>query len=178
MKRKISKVVSGILTVTLLVSVFVTPVAAGQENGRERRNVPIPEIQYLDAEVQVIAGQPVIVVENEEGYVHVPFALSGDVLVQGNGVVVQTEDGSVVVPLEEFEVVGANGQAMLVAEVNALIVVPILVGALGGAGTMAGILATAKTFGAITTLSKTAFWTTIGTGAAIGGAGGWYHATR
>ncbi|MFW0861126.1 MAG: hypothetical protein AAGT88_03345 [Dethiobacter sp.] len=61
MKRKISKVVSVILTVVLLFSVSVTPVAARQENGRGRRNVPTPEIRYLDAEVRVVAGQPVLV---------------------------------------------------------------------------------------------------------------------
>ncbi|MBT9148196.1 MAG: hypothetical protein DDT32_01966 [Syntrophomonadaceae bacterium] len=119
MKRRVFKVVSVMLTVILLVSVSVTSVAAGQGYGREQRNVPTPEIQHLDAEVRVIAGQPVIVVENEGGYVHIPFALSGDVLVQGNGVVVQTEDGSVVVPLEEFEVVVVGGgQLALVAEGN------------------------------------------------------------
>ncbi|MBT9140628.1 MAG: hypothetical protein DDT30_01206 [Dehalococcoidia bacterium] len=59
-----------------------------------------------------------ITVETKRGHVDIPFALPGDVLVQGNGVVVQTEDGSVVVPLKEFEVVVANGQVMLVGKAN------------------------------------------------------------
>ncbi|MFW0861686.1 MAG: hypothetical protein AAGT88_06320 [Dethiobacter sp.] len=117
------------------MSVFVTPAAAGQESGGKRRNVPTPEIQHLDAEVKIINGQPVIIIETEEGYLNVPFALSGDVLVQGNGVVVQTEDGFVVVPLEDFEVAVVDGEVVLVAEVNPKhILWGAGIGAVGGAG--------------------------------------------
>ncbi len=135
MKRKVFKVVSVILTVILLASVSVTSVDARQEGGRGRRNVLTPTMQYIDAEVKVINGQPVIVVETKKGYVNVPFALSGDVLVQGNGVVVQTEDGFVVVPLEDFEVAVVDGEVVLVAEVNPKhILWGAGIGAVGGAG--------------------------------------------
>ncbi|MBT9147620.1 MAG: hypothetical protein DDT32_01382 [Syntrophomonadaceae bacterium] len=72
------------------------------------------EYPIFDAEVRVIAGQPVITVETKRGHVDIPFALSEVFLVdgqtiplqlQGDGVVVPTQNGFVVVPLEEFEVV-------------------------------------------------------------------------
>ncbi|MBT9142342.1 MAG: hypothetical protein DDT29_00736 [Dehalococcoidia bacterium] len=135
------------LTVVMVMSAFAVPAAAGQENGRKRRNVSTTEIQHLDAEVQVIAGQPVITVETKRGYVDIPFALSDVFLVdgqtipfqlQGDGVVVPTEDGSVVVPLKEFEVVVANGQAMLVAEVNPLPVIVITGAKIFGGAVLVG----------------------------------------
>ncbi len=135
-------------------------------------------IVYLDAEIQVIDGQPMIVAETRAGYVNVPFVLSGDVLVQGNRVVVPTEEGIVVVPIEDFCVVMVDGQVALAAAVNPIFLIPIAVGALAGAGTAAGIIAAAKSVGVITAVTaKTVFWPAVGAGAVVGGAGGWF-ATR
>jgi len=58
--KKKFRVVSMLLTVVLLMSAFVTPVAAGQGNsrGQERgQGRQGEQIQYLDAEVRVIDGQ-------------------------------------------------------------------------------------------------------------------------
>jgi len=49
--------VSVLLTVVLLMSAFVTPVAAGQGNGRGQERQNEQQIQYIDAEVQIIDGQ-------------------------------------------------------------------------------------------------------------------------
>jgi len=46
-----------LLTVVLLMSAFLTPVAAGQGNGRGQEKQSEQKIQYLDAEVQIIDGQ-------------------------------------------------------------------------------------------------------------------------
>jgi len=120
------KGISVLLVMVLIVSTFATPVAArrggGQGEGRQTKSV--------DAEVRMLNGQLVIVVETREGYVSIPVSLSEGVSVngriiplalQGNGVVVPTEDGPIVVPIEEFEVIVAGGQVFLVAEVNPII---------------------------------------------------------
>ena len=39
------------------MSAFVTPVAAGQGNGRGQERQNEQQIQYIDAEVQIIDGQ-------------------------------------------------------------------------------------------------------------------------
>lgn len=75
--KKQFRIVSLLLTVILLMSVYVTPAAAsqgenrGQERGQERQDTN--QIQYLDAEVKVIDGQPVLKVETEEGYTSYEF---------------------------------------------------------------------------------------------------------
>ncbi len=149
--KKGFKLVSVLLTVTLMMLFFVTPVAArqGDNQGRGQDRQTARHIRYLDAEVKVINGQPVIVVETKKGYVNVPLVLSGEVFVdgravparlQGNGLVVPTEDGDMVVPLEEFEPVVVGGQMVLVAEENPIILLFIFAGAVAGgvAGGAAG----------------------------------------
>ncbi|MBT9173736.1 MAG: hypothetical protein DDT21_02141 [Syntrophomonadaceae bacterium] len=133
MKKKY-RIVSVLLTVILLMSVFVAPVAAGRENGRGRGEErgrgrqSARQIQYLDAEVRVIDGQPVLRYETEDGYADIPFdlpayAISADgqkvaVERQGDAILLPTEDGFEAVPLKDFSVVMMNGQIMLLAEVN------------------------------------------------------------
>jgi len=56
MKKKF-RIASMLLTVVLLMSAFLTPVAAGQGNGRGQEKQSEQKIQYLDAEVQIIDGQ-------------------------------------------------------------------------------------------------------------------------
>ena len=56
MKKKF-RIVSMLLTVVLLMSAFLTPVAAGQRNGRGQERQNEQQIQYIDAEVQIIDGQ-------------------------------------------------------------------------------------------------------------------------
>ncbi|MFW0861688.1 MAG: hypothetical protein AAGT88_06330 [Dethiobacter sp.] len=108
--------------------VISNPAAAGQENGKERRNVSTPEIQHLDAEVQVIAGQPVLQYQTGEGYAEIPFewptyAISADgqrvpVERQGESILLPAEGGSVAVLLNDFCVVMVAGHIKLLAEVN------------------------------------------------------------
>jgi hypothetical protein len=141
--KKNFKTISVLLTVVLLMSAFATPVAAGRENGRgqergqERQNAQ--QVQYLDAEVLVIDGQPLLRYEIEDGYADIPFeipayALSVDgqkvaVERQGDAILLPTEDGFEAVPLKDFSVVMMNGQIMLLAEVNPIWkLVPIAVG--------------------------------------------------
>jgi len=126
-KKKI-RVVSMLLTVVMLMSAFVTPVAAGQRNGRGQERQNEQQIQYIDAEVQVIDGQPVLRYETEDGYADIPFeipayALSADgqkvaVQRQGDAILLPTEDGFEAVPLKDFSVVMMNGQIMLLVEAN------------------------------------------------------------
>jgi hypothetical protein len=127
MKKKF-RIVSMLLTVVLLMSAFVTPVAAGQGNGRGQERQNEQQIQYIDAEVQVIDGQPVIKVEARDGNAtHIPVQLPGTILVDSqivplvvrNGaVVIPTEDGPVAVPVPDFDVVVVDGQVALITEVN------------------------------------------------------------
>jgi hypothetical protein len=108
----------------LLVPVFMVPAAAAQAQEKYQRE----EVVYLDAEVRMIEGQPVLVVETEEGYENIPFELSGHLYgadgqrvaleMQGNSIILPTEDGPVAVPIEEFCVVMVDGQVTLLAEVN------------------------------------------------------------
>ena len=134
--KKKFRIVSILLTVVMLMSAFVTPVAAGQGNGRGQERKSESQIQYLDAEVQVIDGQPVLRYETEDGYVDIPFeipayALSADgqkvaVERQGDAILLPTEDGFEAVPLKDFSVVMINGQIMLLAEVNAPWLIPVV----------------------------------------------------
>lgn len=119
------KGISVLLVMVLMVSTFATPVVAGRGRGTGEGR----QTESVDAEVRMLNGQMVIVVEAREGYVTIPVLLSESVRVdgrsiplalQGNGVVVPTEDGPIVVPIEEFEVIVAGGQVFLVAEVNPL----------------------------------------------------------
>ena len=120
--KKVLRKLSMVLTIVMVMSAFAVPAAAGQENGAGRRNVTAPEIQYLDAEVRVIDGQPVLRYETEDGYADIPFeipayALSADgqkvaVERQGDAILLPTEDGFEAVPLKDFSVVMMNGQIM------------------------------------------------------------------
>ncbi|MBS3887571.1 MAG: hypothetical protein KGZ56_11010 [Dethiobacter sp.] len=127
MKKKF-RIVSMLLTVVLLMSAFLTPVAAGQRNGRGQERQNEQQIQYIDAEVQVIDGQPVLRYETEEGYADIPFAVPAYALSvdgqkvaverQGDAILLPTEDGFEAVPFKDFSVAMMNGQIMLLAEVN------------------------------------------------------------
>ena len=85
---------------------------------------------YLDAEIKVIDGQPVMTYETEEGYEEISFSLSdlGDyayadgqkmlLQTQGNSILVPREESPVAVPIEDFCVVMVDGQVALMAEEN------------------------------------------------------------
>jgi hypothetical protein len=136
------KMLSMFAALALLVPVFLVPTVAAQAQEKCQRE----EVVYLDAEVRVIDGKPVIVVETEKGYVNIPFELTGEALVdgqkvvlktQGNAVLVPTKEGPVAVPVEEFCVVIVDEQVALMAEENP----PILI-------------AVGKAFATVTTAAK------------------------
>ena len=98
-----------------------------RNNGREAR------IVYLEVEIEVIDGQPVLAIEGEEEYgeeylfisLELPevasFTVDGQVKeleVKNNAVLLPTEDGTVAVPIEDFCVVMVDGEVMLLAEKN------------------------------------------------------------
>lgn len=155
MKKKF-RIVSLLLTAVLLMSVYVTPAVAsqgenrGQERGQEKQDAD--QIQYLDAEVQVIDGRPVLKVETEEGHTGIPFefpayAISADgqevaVKREGDAILLPTENGLEAVPLKDFCVVMVNGQIMLLAEVNPLWKFPIAKAAVIAALNKAGVKVT------------------------------------
>jgi hypothetical protein len=124
------KVLSVFAALALLVPVFMVPAAAVQAQEKYQRE----EVVYLDAEVRVINGQPVIMVETEAGYESIPFELpsylhgadgqKAALEMQGNSVVLPTEDGPVAVPIEDFCVVVVDGQVALMAEVNLKWLIP------------------------------------------------------
>lgn len=131
-----------LLTVVMVMLAFAVPVAAGQENGGGRRSSSpqrVQEIQYLDAEVRVIDGQPVLRYETEAGYVDIPFELP-DYAISASGqkesiertgdfVLLPSEDGLVALNLRDFSVVLIGGQVKLLAEINPIWkLVPIAVG--------------------------------------------------
>jgi len=139
MMKKSLKMISVVLTVILLLTVIVTPVAAkqrgdrGELRGRGRQNAR--EIQYLDAKVQLINGQPILRYETEEGYVNIPFDMPFYILSddgqelplrrQDDAILLPTEDGFKAVGLEDFSVVMIGGQLMLFTEVNPVWLIPI-----------------------------------------------------
>jgi|GEM_PF-1299505 len=149
MMMKSLKMISVVLTVVLLLTVFVTPVAArqrgdrGESQGRGRQNAR--EIQYLDAEVRLINGQPVLKYETEEGYSVLEFPWPELAIVdgkeqtlvrQGDSFLFQTADGYEKIHIEEFEVALVSGYLVLAAKVNPLKLIPLAVvtGALVAAG--------------------------------------------
>jgi len=163
-KQKL-RIVSLLLTVVLLMSAFVTPVAAGRENdrgrgeerGRGRQSAQ--QIQYLDAEIQVIDGQPVIKYETAEGYSFFEFPwpelgiVDGKELTlvrQDDSFVMQTADGYEKIHIEEFEVALSSGNLVLVARVNPLKLIPIAV--VTAALTAAGIKISKTTLAIATSL--------------------------
>lgn len=145
------KGISLLLMMVLVVSTLATPVAAGRGGGQGEGR----QTKSVDAEVSMLNGQLVIVVETREGYVSIPVLLPESVrvdgrtiplVIQGNGVVLPTEDGPIVVPIEEFEVIVANGQVFLAAEVNPLFTIGLALLAvkygakhLGGQAAAAGV---------------------------------------
>jgi len=165
--KKKFRIVSVLLTVVLLMSAFVTPVAAGRENGRGRGEErgrgrqSARQIQYLDAEVRVIDGQPVIKVETKEGYASYEFPWP-DVAValgdgekialerQGNHFMLPTSDGFEKISIEEFQVALVAGQIMLVTNVNPWWTIPVAVAI--AALKKAGVAVTTATIKAATLL--------------------------
>ncbi|MBS3973265.1 MAG: hypothetical protein KGZ89_00050 [Actinobacteria bacterium] len=158
MKRKF-RIVSLFLTVALLMSAFVTPAVARQGNGRGQEKQSARQIQYLDAEVRVIDGQPVLKVEAEEGYSSYEFPWPEVAVVdgrrvalerQGNYFLLPTDDGNEKVSVEEFQVALVAGQLMLVKNVNPWFGVKIAVAA--AALKAAGVAVTTSTLKAASIL--------------------------
>lgn len=176
-----------VLAVTMVMSAFAVPAAAGQgdggdrgeERGREKQDVS--HIRYLDAEVRVIGGQPLIV--GDGNVTLLPVRFPETVLVDGqavplvvrNGaVVVPTEDGPVAVPVSDFDVATVDGQVMFVAEENPLIFIAAgaILGGMAGIGTGAAAVAGLKYVGVAVGAgaAKAIVATGAVTGALLGGA--------
>ena len=123
LKIKVLAVVVVLALVMPMVMMMPVGVAQAQEN------CPWAGIEYLDAEIKIIDGQPVFVYETETGYEEIPFSLSElgyayadgqkmPLQIQGNSILVPTEEGPVAVPIEEFCVVLVDGEVALIAEEN------------------------------------------------------------
>ena len=198
--KKSLKMISVVLTVILLLTVIVTPVAAkqrgdrGELRGRGRQNAR--EIQYLDAEVRLINGRPMIVIEVKDRDVYIPFELTEKILVndqiipiaiERGTVVVPTENGYLTVPFEDFDVIITNGQVMLATDANPLIIIPVLVigagsllGGLAGIGTGAAAVAGLKVAGFTVGTATAKLMVGAGgvSGAIVGGAAAANHVVR
>jgi len=198
--KKSLKMISVVLTVALLLTVFATPVAArqrgdrGESRGGGRQNAR--EIQYLDAEVRLINGQPMIVIEVKDRDVYIPFELTEKILVndqiipiaiERGTVVVPTENGYLTVPFEDFDVIITNGQVMLATDANPLIIIPVLVigagsllGGLAGIGTGAAAVAGLKVAGFTVGTATAKLMVGAGgvSGAIVGGAAAANHVVR
>ncbi|MCL4462702.1 MAG: hypothetical protein M1552_09650 [Firmicutes bacterium] len=195
MKKKF-RIASMLLTVVLLMSAFLTPVAAGQGNGRGQEKQSEQQIQYIDAEVQVINGQPVIKVETEEGDASYKFPWPEVAVVdgkkvglerQGNYFLLPTDDGIEKVSIEEFQVALVAGQLMLLTSVNPWWTIPVAVAtvALKAAGVAittatlkaatiliaAGKMVTARTVHVVVSSWPRIEAALIGAGRAVGGGG-------
>jgi len=129
--RTVSVLLAGIL---LMSSTFAAPIAAGQGNGRGQEKQRAQQVQYLDAEIQVIDGQPMLKVETKEGYASYEFPWPEAAIVdgrevtlerQGNYFLLQTGDGTEKVSIEDFQVALVAGQLMLLMEVNPAWLIPI-----------------------------------------------------
>jgi len=192
--------ISVLLTVALLLTVFATPVAArqredrGESRGGGRQNAR--EIQYLDAEVRLINGRPMIVIEVKDRDVYIPFELTEKILVndqiipiaiERGMVVVPTENGYLTVPFEDFDVTITNGQVMLATDANPLIIIPVLVigagsllGGLAGIGTGAAAVAGLKVAGFTVGTATAKLMVGAGgvSGAIVGGAAAANHVVR
>ena len=132
MKKVGAKVVAMLVALAMVFSVvpgMAATVEAGNEGWEE-------EIIWLDAEIEVIDGQPMLVVEGDEEYgeeyLFIPLELPELILVtidgqvkelevKNNAVLVPTGDGIVAVPIEDFCVVMVDGEVMLLAEENPII---------------------------------------------------------
>lgn len=126
MKRML-RVISATLAAVMVMSVYVTPAVASQGSDRGKRDTAKQEIYYLDAEVKVVDGQPVLKVEADKGYTSYEFPWPEVALVdgreealkrQGSYYLLPTEDGYEKVHIEDFEVAFVAGQITLITEVN------------------------------------------------------------
>ena len=128
------KVLAVVVALALVMPMVMMPVGAAQA----QENCPWAGIEYLDMEIKVIDGQPVLIYETETGYEEIPFSLSelGDAYAdgqkmplqtQGNSILVPTEEGPVAVPIEDFCVVMIDGEMMLLAEENPFWKIPIAI---------------------------------------------------
>ena len=129
MKKVGVKALAMLVALAMIFSVvpgMVGTVQAGNEDWEE-------EIIWLDVEIEIIDGQPMLVVEGDEEYgeeyLFIPLYLpevvtltvDGQVKeleVKDNSVLVPTEDGMVAVPIEDFCVVMVDEQEMLLVEIN------------------------------------------------------------
>jgi len=193
--RTVSVLLAGIL---LMSSTFATPIAAGQGNGRGQEKQRAQQVQYLDAEIQVIDGQPMLKVETKEGYASYEFPWPEVAIVdgrevtlerQGNYFLLQTDDGTEKVSIEDFQVALVAGQLMLVKSVNPWWTVPVAVAkaALIAAGvpvTMANLsaatllIAAGKSVTAITVRRVVLAQTAIAAGVAVDRAVSTYNLLR
>jgi len=138
--KKALRIISIVLMLVMVMSIFANPAVAGRgrgrERGRERRNVIVPEVQYIDAEVRVINGQPGLRLEAEEGYVTYEFPWLSVALVDGKEVALERQgdyfvlpiaDGHEKINIEDFKVAMVAGQLVLTVKVNPWWLVPIAV---------------------------------------------------
>ncbi len=129
--KKVMKFVCVCVTTVLMASVYVMPAAAAQRGGQDRKaERKAQETIYLDAEVRVIDGQPVLVFEGRgnERTQH-PFPWPQTAIVDGREVPLQREGNYFLLPaegevervsIEDFDVTFHDGQIMLSTQVNPL----------------------------------------------------------
>ena len=176
MKKVGAKAVAMLLALAMIFSVvpgMAGTVEAGNEDWEE-------EIIWLDAEIEIIDGQPMMVIEGDEEYgeeyLYIPLELPEIVLiivdgqvkeleVKNNAILVPTEDEIVAVPIEDFCVVMVDGQIMLLVEINPkhLIAGALIGGIVGGVGHHLEVG------------TRATFWSTVnamGRGAVLGLLGG------
>lgn len=179
MNKWVTKSLAMVLVLTMAFLPVQATTATAQAGGGEEEE---HGKTWLDVEVRMIDGQPVLVYETEEGYGKIPFALpeyayaDGQKMPlqrEGNNILVPTEEGPVAVALEDFCVVMLDGQVALVAGENPLILIPIVAGAFLGGAAGLGAAAALKTLGVAVGVKTTA--ALVGTGAVTGGAYGWFR---
>lgn len=150
MKKKF-RIVSLLLTVVLLMSVYVTPVAAqGNGRGQEEQSAqllltePLSEeakqlMNSHDSEIEIVNGSPAVVLSGRNGNMYFPLNLPAvmDILLNGKPVTVKVEGNYLLIPLDgeyekicisEFDVnVASDGQIVLVGYINPILIAKIIV---------------------------------------------------
>lgn len=134
--KKVMKFVCVCVATVLMASVYVVPAAAAQRGGQDRKaEGKAQETVYLDAEVRVIDGQPVLVFEGQgnERSEH-PFPWPQTAIVDGREAPLQREGNYFLLPaegevervsIEDFDVTFQDGQIMLSAQVNPKFLIPV-----------------------------------------------------
>ncbi len=129
-----NKIRAKVVMMSVVLAMAIAMVPGMAATAEARNDGWEEEITWLDVEIEVIDGQPMMVIEGEEGYfipLELPEVISGTVdgqakelEVKNNYVLVPTEAGIVAVPIEDFCVVMIDGQVLLLAEDNPFFKIP------------------------------------------------------